>query len=211
MVRDVGYRVRVSRLLLAVLLLGACDRGPSSDELARRDRMRAERTDPAITDALADPILADRGLRVQDGSLQVRATPGPVSVTTPPANGEPPLLRPVARCDGPMGPRPNLLLELPAALALPPGARPLELSARDAPGCRIRFVRFTGPAGPAQVLDLYEARARRAGYPAERGAREDQLLLSGVTADLAYMLIVGPGPRGGSEGALVLNIAPPAP
>lgn len=208
-VRGSCYRRAVTArpLLFLFLLLAACDRGPSPDELARRDRLRAETTDPAIIDALSDPILADRALAIQDDTMRVRATPGPVQVTYPPLDGEPPILQPAARCDGAFATGPAWAGRLPPAFAVPPGARVLEAAGRDAPGCRVRFVRFSTSAAPRAAVDLYAARV---GPGARREERNGDLMLSGVAPAGAYTLIASPRP-GGAEVALIVNVAAPAP
>lgn len=193
----------------ALLLLAACDRGPSPDELIARDARRAESTDPAVTDALSDPILADRGLRAADDSLRVRTTPAPTPMLIPPDDGEPPILSPVARCDGPFAREAAFARDLPPAFR-PPDARLVEAAGRDAPGCRIRFARFQLAAPPPVAAAVLETQVRAAGLPVQRNAQGEETVVSGATPTLAYTLLIERAGSGASVLAIV-NLAPPTP
>jgi hypothetical protein len=157
-------------------MLAACGAAP---EAARNE------TDPAVLEALADPIMADPQLAAQQG--------GSVSVSVPvgampliPDNA--PSLRQIAMlsardgafagCNPDIGHGYRWMARLPGELSPPQGAMVVEAGGSDAPGCGLHIVRYGMAKPPADVAALVRAQTGKAGYALSgdntslRGARK---------------------------------------
>lgn len=192
------------KLLLAILAaaaLGACGRASSPDEraAARRDAIAA--TDPAVTAALADPIMTDRDLGVADETLRVRHVSGPAVVSTPPrskANGKIIAaldgLLPDARCETGFSSGDAWRRKIPAAFAPFPGATGIKTEGLDKGACHVRVASFDAAASPWTILGYYRARATAAGYVSERRQRGADHVLTGRRArdGASFYMIVSP-------------------
>lgn len=207
------------------LTLGACD-GSSDAELANLDnQITGNQADPALTSALEDQIMVDPSLSQQSNRNAVRPPETPTQAQYPlPQGGQQQPRRAnvqgrassesasvEAVAEGAAGCGPDLdynmqwARRLPAAFAVYPGSRITDAAGSDSDECRVRVVTFTTRAGAEQVLDWYDARASRAGYSAERQARDGDQILAGTDGgEGAFYLIVTPA-RGGSEVALIAN------
>lgn len=191
-----------SRLaLFAVITLTACDGEKSADELAKARRKSAAAADPAVTAALADPIMSDPDLSVADDSRRVRHVSGPAEVTYPPrskANA-----RALAGLDGLAAPTCGTgftsgkawIAKLPPAFAPYPGAGGIEASGMDKPGCRVRVASFATTATPWRILNHYRVRVTGAGYTAATSRRGADHVLTGsrLRDGASFYLIVTPG------------------
>ena len=81
--------------------------------------------------------------------------------------------------------------KLPPAFPLPPQARLTEAAGHDG-GCGIRAVSFTMTGARTAALDWYAAKARAAGYSADRDDQGGDLRLAGNRDDAAFYVIAGP-------------------
>ncbi len=187
--------------LLAAATLGACDNTPSPDERAAARRTALAETDPAVIEALADPIMSDRDLSAADDSLRVRHIGGPAVVSVPPrskANA-----KMLAALDG-LLPEPACetgfksgavwLGEIPAAFAVYPGATNVSAEGLDKGSCRVRVAGFEAAATPWTILSHYRRRATEAGYASDLKRRGADHVLTGSRASdrASFYMIVSP-------------------
>ena len=202
----------------ATLALAACSQGSIAN-----DSFAANDADPALTSALADPILTDPTLSQQANRLSVRPPELPLRAEYPAESGSPPVRRASLEHPGPApagrscgtgtrGPAAEFRHgmewadRLPAAFPPYPGGRVTEAAGQDSGACRVRVVTFRTADPHQRVIDWYQQRAVHAGYSAEHQARGREHVLGGVNraTDGAYYLIVTPV-EGGSEVALIVN------
>ncbi len=152
---------------------------------AVRER-QADEADPAITNALNDPIMADPRLELQAGGASVsvplaldggdhRQTLGQIAEARQRD-------APFRRCDTKIGYAFAWMARLPADLALPEGAVVSEAAGSDSAQCRLRIVRFT----VAKPLAVVEAYYRRSGFALSR----DRGGISGVRAGAAFWVSI---------------------
>jgi len=94
---------------------------------------------------------------------------------------------------------------LPAAFPLYPDAQLREAAGAGSGICGMRAVSFTTAAPVQDVLNFYYTLARRAGYSAERQARDGQDILGGTRNEAAYYLALEPAPGGGTRVNLIVN------
>ena len=160
---------------LPLLLLAACG-GPSDAELRARAAKLAATADPAITAALADPIMSDPDLTVADNSRRVRIVGGPAQAYYPLRNGKNAEAFAALRalggprtCEIGFKPGPAFADELPPAFRAPAGATLIEAAGNDRPECRARFVLFRTPASAETLAAQVRARARAARPPSGSG------------------------------------------
>lgn len=206
----------MTRVSLAALLLfaTACGRGASPEELARLHRERVNATDPAITAALADPIMSDRDLTVADNSRRVRYVRGPAEASTPAritANAavysalrglEPPRVG----CEAGFRYGPAWAARLPAPFAVPPGASLVEAGGNDRRGCASVVAVFRVPAPADRAAAALRARALTAGYAGDVRVRGADHVVGGRRArDGASVFAVASPRAGGSEVALLAS------
>ena len=173
---------------LPLLLLAACG-GPSDAELRARADKLAETADPAITAALADPIMSDRDLTVADNSRRVRIVTGPAQANYPLPGGPNAAafaaLRALggpSRCEDGFVSGAAFAAQLPPAF-VPAGATLVEAAGNDRPGCRARFALFRVAEKPAAVTARIGARASAAGYGAEARVRGSDHVVAGRRLD----------------------------
>jgi hypothetical protein len=196
-------------VLFAALLLAACQRQPSDDDIATFDnRITGNRSDPALTSALQDPILTDPALTQQSNRNAVRPPAGPVQAPYPPEQGHAEMKALVRGegegCAAMFDRNPSWARRLPAAFPVFPGARVTNAAGNDAEGCRMRVVSFASEASPQRVLVWYRERAASAGFSYDHHREPPDHVLAGTKDDGAYYLIVTPR-RGGSDISLIVN------
>lgn len=90
---------------------------------------------------------------------------------------------------------------MPAAFAVYPGGNLVEAAGIDNDHCTLRVVSFTTADAPDAVIRHYQARARSAGYDAERQLCKGEHRLGGVRAadGAAYMLYTRRTAKGVTE------------
>ena len=139
------------RASVLLLLLSAC--GTATPEAAVNE------TDPAITDALADPIMADPRLALQDRG-------GAIGVPTGIDGGEHAMTlgqiatarireAPFAGCHAKIDYAFAWMARLPADLTLPDTAKVSEAAGSNAPACNLRIVRYAVARPVAEVEVFY--------------------------------------------------------
>lgn len=201
---------RALTLCLFVLAAG-CDREPSRAEFDRRNRELAATADPAVTAALADPIMTDRDLEVADDSRRVRTVRGPAEALYPPRTKANAAiwsaidrLRAADRCEEGFSSGKAWASRMPAPFAAYPEATLIEAAGNEAPRCRARMIAVRTAAAPDAVVDWYSARAQAAGYTTERQRRGADHVLGGRRSrdGASYYLVVTPR-SSGNEAALL--------
>jgi hypothetical protein len=141
-------------ILTLCILAAACDKAPVAS---------APETDPAITDALADPIMADPGLALAQGRTGQIGVPVGIAPELPP--GLPTLGTLWKTNDLAAGCARNLFynytwsFKLPADLMLPDNAKVIEAAGNDAIGCALRIVRYGTTGSPAESLNVWQNRS----------------------------------------------------
>ena len=197
-----------------LLLAAACDRGPSEAELRARAEALAATADPAITAALADPIMTDTDLAVADNSRRVRLVTGPARADYPlPGGDNAAAFARLRALGGPPTCETGFVSDGAEAGRLPPAFRPgpdstlVEAAANARPGCRARWALFRSPAPPAAIAARYRARALAAGYGAEARVRASDHVVAGRRLDggPGYHLVAAPR-GGGSEVAVIVAV-----
>lgn len=142
------------RLALTVcILLAGCGKAPVAP---------VPETDPAIADALADPIMADPGLALAQGRTGQVGVPVGVAPVLPP--DLPTLGRltranrkgPFAGCGDRLAYGSGWSAMLPAGVTLPVDAKVIEAAGQDAPRCNLRLVRYATAAAPADALRFWQ-------------------------------------------------------
>ncbi|WP_374943909.1 hypothetical protein [Sphingomonas sp.] len=207
------------RLILALpLIVVACQRAPDPQtNLAALDAalVDANTGDPALTAALHDQIMVDPALAQSANGNAVRPPPRPDPQSVPdvsPTRGRPikgaltlgALAEQVpgtAGCAAAIRYSAMWSTKLPAAFALPRDAAVVEAAGNDAAGCALRIVSFAVGASPAQALAWYAARARRAGYSAERSGDR----VAGQRGNATYVVFAQPRNGGGSDVDLIVD------
>lgn len=162
------------RVVAAFLLLAGC--GSGARETAVNE------TDPAITDAINDPILADPRLALQERGGAIGVPTGVPEFVAAQTLGQIATARVAnasfAGCNAKIDYAFAWSARLPADLPLPSVAKVTEAAGSDAKGCALRLVRFFVDQPGASVADYYRDRAKRAGYTMS----EADGALSGVRA-----------------------------
>jgi hypothetical protein len=206
--------------LATALTLAACGGGDESDLANLDNQIVGNDADPALTSALQDQILVDPTLANQSNRNAVRPPetptqaqyPAPAGTRAPGANARQVQLASTASGGGEcqnaddFDYNRNWASRLPAAFAIPQGARITDAAGNDKGDCRSRVVTFNIGAAPQRVLDWYNGAAVRAGYSAEQQQRDGDYILAGTNEGDggAFYLIVTPQ-GGGSEVALIAN------
>jgi hypothetical protein len=138
------------RWVLPVLMLAGCGTGPKDAPV--------NETDPAITDALNDPIMADPRLELQHGGGSVRVPVGVDAGEHAQTLGQIATARvrekSFAGCNPKIDYAFGWMARLPADLTLPTGATVSEAAGSEAGACHLRIVRYA-IAKPAADLDAY--------------------------------------------------------
>lgn len=139
-----------------LLLLAGCGSGA-------RDAVVNE-TDPAVTDALSDPIMADPRLELQHGggsvSVPLGAEGGEHSQTLGQIAASRAKDAAFAGCNAKIDYAFAWSARLPADLALPDTATVSEAAGSDAKACRLRLVRYATAKPAADIEAFY----RKSGY-----------------------------------------------
>ena len=144
------------RALGLVLLLTACGSGPREAAV--------NEIDPAVTDALHDPIMADPRLELQHGGGSVSVPLGVDSGDHAQTLGQ--IAADRAKDAAFVGCNPKIdyafawEARLPADLALPDAATVSEAAGSNAKRCNLRLVRYVVAKSPADVELFY----RKPGY-----------------------------------------------
>jgi hypothetical protein len=149
-------------LFFSIFMITACGTAPRAHE--------AE-TDPAVADALSDPVLADPQLALQrGGGSQIGIPVG----AAPDMALDMPLLHEVAKvwsnnpvfagCDPKVGYAYAWMAKRPAALPLPVAAQVAEAAGSDSPKCAFRIVRYGISQLPADVAIAWRAAGAKAGF-----------------------------------------------
>jgi hypothetical protein len=138
------------RALALLLMLAGC--GTATPEGPVNE------TDPAITDALADPIMADPRLALQDRGGAIGVPTGIDGGDHTQTLGQIATARvreaPFAGCDAKIDYAFAWMARLPADLALPATARVSEAAGSNAKGCNLRIVRY-GVSRPVAEVDAF--------------------------------------------------------
>lgn len=188
-----------SLILPAVLALAACGQAPE---------VREAPTDPAIAEALADPVMADPHLALQRDAGPVGV---PLGAMPEIAEGLPTLgeiakaqARDVAfaACDARIDYRFAWMARLPAELPLPDTAQVTEAAGSDAPQCALRIVRY----GIAQPVGDVAAFWRKAGAAVGYVMSGEDAALRGRRArDGAALMIRAQATKTGTSVDLIVN------
>lgn len=198
--------------LALLLALAACGRGRADTASEVEEFLLADGADPALTAALADPILTDPELDQQAHPHTVRPPEAPVQAQYPAgsagADGIPATASPAeALCGAEFVRGTEWSRRLPPGWLFPRG-RITEAAGNDSGGCRLRFLAFETADDYRQVLSHYRTAATRAGFSAGYHRRGGDHLLGGTNPRTggAFILVVTPLERG-AEAALVVDAA----
>ena len=160
--------------IIVPMLLAGCGGAPSDNT--------GNVTDPAVAEAINQPILTDPQLRASTAPDALRPQDQPamlappaetlVDVTGAPTLGE--VAAAQSRTPAFSGCSPAISysaqwsLRFPDLLALPEHARLAEAAGSTSPTCALRIMRFALPSSPAETLDRYAALAAKSGYAVAR-------------------------------------------
>jgi hypothetical protein len=139
--------------LMLSILLASCGKAPVAP---------APETDPAVADALADPIMADPTLALSQGRTGQIGVPVGVAPMLPvglPTLGQ--FIRanrkgPFAGCGDRLAYGYGWSAMLPNGVTLPGNAKVIEAAGKDVPGCNLRLVRYAVSAAPADALQYWQ-------------------------------------------------------
>jgi hypothetical protein len=154
-----------------LLIVAACSGG-------ERNKTPDNESDPAVTEALAEPVMSDMQMSGAASPDALRPGEQPATLPVPldariDTMGAPTLGDIVANavrepafagCAAEIGYSAMWSLKLPAPLALPKDARLAEAAGSDRAGCGLRVVRFALPGAPAASRTGYESFAKREGF-----------------------------------------------
>jgi hypothetical protein len=200
--------------LLVLAILSGCSASPPA-------KPNGGDVDPAITAALADPLMADPQLdrRSNDGAL--RPADEPYRAMVPPGSSDPlrggaaPTVVARARtlagggfadCSFSVRYSYGWAARLPADLTLPPEAQVAEAAGSDAPMCSLRVIAFSASTGPEAILDSYRRIARAGRYTSSEHKQGPATVLTATrSADGASFIASVTAPDGGSAVDLVSN------
>ncbi len=199
---------------LTLILLSGCGSSPTT-------RANNADTDPAVTSALADPLMADPRLDGQSNNGAIRPAdqpyqamiptgmPDPLRGDAPPtvlARTRPLLDRNFRGCDFGVRYSYGWAARLPGDLALPTEARVAEGGGSDAPGCALRLIAYSTPTGPEAAADVYRRIAKAGGYAlSERKLGPATVISAARAADGAAFVASVTAPDGGSAVDLASN------
>ena len=173
--------------------------------------------DPAVTDAIADPILVDPQLAGQADGDVVRPAGAPFGAPVPqgapmPDMAASPLAsrmialahtrRDFAACDTAVRYTMAWAARLPADLPLPADAQVIEAIGSDAQHCRLRAVGVVQPGTPPLVLSGWQTLASGAGYVVDSAGAG---AIFGHRSDGAAIAIAVTPVEGGSATDIVVN------
>jgi len=178
----------MKRIFLALLLLPVACTAPPPETA---DNV----TDPAVAEAMAEPIMTDTELGQaardplgpgdQPATLAVPLD-AVVDTTGAPTLGQVAAARvrepAFAGCNPAIGYSAMWSLKFPSELALPQGARLAEAAGSDVAGCGLRLARFDIAQSPSAMLSQYEKLAKKAGFAVVQTATS----LSATKPDAAF-------------------------
>ena len=200
--------------LILLAILSGCSASPSA-------KPNGNDVDPAITSALADPLMADPQLDGRSNNGALRPADQPYQAMVP--SGSPSPLRDgaaptvVARARALASPAfascsfavrysYGWAAQMPTDLALPSEAQVAEAAGSDTPKCRLRVVAFSASTGPEAVLDSYRRIAKAGAYTTrERKQGPATILTATRNSDGAAFVASVTAPDGGSAVDLVSN------
>jgi hypothetical protein len=200
--------------LLVLAILSGCSSSPPA-------KQNSGDVDPAITSALADPLMADPQLdrRSNDGAL--RPADEPYRAMVPPGSPNPlrggaaPTVVARARsligtgfsgCSFAVRYSYGWAARLPADLMLPAEAQVAEAAGSDAPTCNLRVIAFSASTGPEAILDSYRRIAKAGSYTSSELRQGPATVLTATrSADGASFIASVTAPNGGSAVDLVTN------
>ncbi|MDB5702707.1 MAG: hypothetical protein JWL66_2906 [Sphingomonadales bacterium] len=155
---------------LSCLALAACH-APQTHE-------QRNFADPAVGEALSEPLMSDVDMRGAAASDALRPADQPATMQIPgdamvETDGAPTLGQvATARikqpgfsgCDPTVAYSAQWSLRLPTWLDLPPRARLAEAAGSDTPTCKLRIIRFGVTGTPTETLRHYAVLGKRAGF-----------------------------------------------
>ncbi len=177
--------------------------------------------DPAVTSALADPLMADPQLDGRSNNGALRPADQPYQAMVPPGAPDPlrgdapptvvarvrPLLgTSFGGCDFGLRYSYGWAARLAPDLTLPPEAHVAEGAGSDAKGCSLRLVAYSTPIGPEAAADVYRRIAKAGGYAlSERRLGPATVVSATRAADGAAFVASVTAPDGGSAVDLASN------
>lgn len=201
--------------LLPFILLAGCG-------TAETDSSKSNSVDPAITAALADPILTDPELDGRANRDVLRPADEPLRAMVPP--GEPSALRgsaaptilaraepaiaalpAFAACDRAVRYSYGWAAALPADLTLPAQARVAEAAGSDKGGCALRLIAWSAILTPEAVLETYRRAGKASGYAVSEASAANATILTGTRRDGAAFIATVAAGDGGSMVDFVTN------
>ena len=182
----------------ALLLLASC--GSGTREAAVNE------TDPAITDAVNDPILADPRLSLQERGAAIGVPTGVAENVADQTLGQVATIRVTetafAGCNAKIDYAFVWSARLPADLLLPEAAKVTEAAGSDAKACKLRLVRYVTARAVDTVGGFYRDLAKKRGY----ALTETGNAISGVrTRDGAAFHVVTSETKGATTVDFVTN------
>lgn len=187
-------------LVAAALSLAGCDRTAGGADRSG-DPLAGKGLDPALTSALADPILTDPALTQQSNLLAVRPTARPFQAQYPLSDqaGE---ADPDIGCVSGFDHGSDWARQVPPAFFYP-AAKVTDAAGRNDNDCHARVAVLSTSDAPDRVLGWYRATAVQAGWSAAPQRRGRDLLLFGSKGDASYVLVVSPGQSGSTISLIV--------
>lgn len=199
---------------LTLILLSGCSGSPSA-------RSKGNAVDPAITSALADPLMTDPQLDSRSNRGVLRPADQPYQAMVPPGEPDPlrgdaaptvlararPLLgKNFNACDFGIRYSYGWAARLSPDLTLPSEARVAEAAGSDATGCGLRLVAYSTPTGPEAAADVYRRVAKAGGYTLSERKLGPATVVSALRAtDGAAFVASVTAPDGGSAVDLASN------
>lgn len=189
-------------------LLAACGTAPVPETTENA-------VDPAITAALADPIMADPQLDRRANRDVLRPDDEPYRAMIPP--GSPQVARKTgaatlaartepdmrgangafARCDRNVRYSYGWAADLPSAVPLPPEAAVAEGAGSDATDCRLRLIAYSAALTPEALIGRYRNVARAAGFELRETAKGGAITITALRRDgAAFVARIEPDDSG---------------
>ena len=205
-------------IFLAVLSLAACGSPPANTTV--------DDVDPAVTSALADPIMTDPELEGRSDTDSLRPPPQPIQALAPPGEPDPlrgdasPVLaaragrtiadhdaRSFAECSRAVSYTFGWSNRLPEGLALPTDAQVTEAAGSNSRTCGLRLVAFAAATPTTGMVDTYRRAATSGGFLATEAHAGKTIIVKALrTADgAAFIASIGATTAGGSSVDLMTN------
>jgi len=215
-----------STVPIIALLLASCG---AADPVAVPDN------DPALSSALAGPILVDPdlvsenransavALPSQDGSLpsvdagpeaiaaardealELVGGPGKMRQAPEPRDGELPEIAPDCANRAQAQQTAQWAARMPAPFPVYPRGAVQDATGTDTRDCALRVVHFVTPVPLGEVIDFYFTRARSAGYSANHWVQAGNDVLTGKKGRASYVVSTRGLPSGNTEVELITN------